>query len=202
MLKATRANPTTIPAAVQIFASYNAASYVLGRGRISKLITDFIRRCAPTSSHAELAWMLFLAKALRITLGAADIAPVTELESSVCALLTLDLHSRSLVTGKIDTSLWKQSLNGSGLTSSNWLLAYEAEIKGWLPTPAPSFIHAHSRFSVLKQHGVSFYDISKNVKHIRARKPPATSSALAQYLTGTKGDVVPAHVLAMTLIGR
>ena len=98
--------------------------------------------------------------------------------------------------------VWKQSLNGSGLTSSNWLLAYEAEIKGWLPTPAPSFIHAHSRFSVLKQHGVSFYDISKNVKHIRARKPPATSSALAQYLTGTKGDVVPAHVLAMTLIGR
>jgi hypothetical protein len=202
LLKAIRANPTTIPAAVQIFASYNSASYVIGRGRIGKLITDFVRRCVPTSRHAEVAWMLFLAKALRITLGAADIAPVTELESSVCALLTLDLRSRSLVTGKIDTSLWEQSLNGPGLTSRNWLSAYEAVIKGWLPGVGPSFVDVHKQFGVLKRLGVSFYDINKNVKHIRVRKSTATSPALAQYLAGTKGNVLPAQVLAMTLIGR
>jgi len=202
LLKAIRANPTTIPAAVQIFASYNATGYPLGRGRIGKLIGDLIRRCVPTSSHAEIAWALFLAKALRITLPLSDIAPVTELESSVCALLALDLRSRSLVGGRIDTSLWQQSMNRAALTSTNWLLAYEAELKGWLPTPAPSFIDAHAQFSVLKRHDVSFYDINKNVKHINARKPRAMSPALAQYLSGTKGNVLPAHVAAMSLFGR
>lgn len=201
LLKAVRVNPTTIPAVVKIFVNYKAKGYKLCLDRISKLITDLIGRCAPTSSHAEVAWMLFLAKALRIKLAASSIAPVTELESSVCALLTLDLRSRSLVTGKIDTSLWEQSMNGAGLTSNNWLLAYEAEIKGWLPTPAPSFIAAHPQFSVLKRYGVSFYDINKNMKRIKARTPKTMSSALAQYPAGTKSSVLQAHVPAMSLFG-
>ena len=115
--------------------------------------------------------MLFLAKALRITLRATDLAPVTELESSVCALLTLDLRSRSLISGGIDTALWEQSMNDAGLTSSNWLLTYEAQIKGWLRAPAPSFIDAHRWFSVLKRYNVSFYDPNRNVKHIKTRRP-------------------------------
>ena len=44
LLKAARANPTTIPAVVQIFVSYNAEGYILGKDRIQKLITDFIKR--------------------------------------------------------------------------------------------------------------------------------------------------------------
>jgi hypothetical protein len=202
LLKAIRANQTTMPAAVQIFASYNATGYVLDRDRISKLIRDLIKRCAPTGSHAEVAWALFLAKALRIPLTNSDIAPITELESSVCALLALDLRSRSLVSGKIDTSVWNQSMNSAALTSRNWLLAYEAEIKGWLSTPVPSFIDAHPQFSVLKQYGVSFYDINKNVKHIKARKPKPMSSALAEYLSGTNRGTLPSHVAAMSLIWR
>jgi hypothetical protein len=202
LLKSARSNPTTIPAVVQIFVSYNREGYVLGRNRINKLITDFIRRCTPTSRHAEIAWMLFLAKALRITLSASDVEPITELESSVCALLTLDLRSRLLVTGTIDTSLWELSLNRAGLTSSSWLLAYEAVIKGWLPAPTSNYIDAHSWFSALKNHGVSFYDIDKNVKHIRMRKPPTRSSALDQYLAGMRTNILPEHVLTMSFIDK
>ena len=93
-------------------------------------------------------------------------------------------------------------MNSAALTSSNWLLAYEAEIKGWLSTPTPSFIDSHPQFSVLKKHGVSFYDINRNVKHIKAQKPKSMSSALSEYLSGTKRGILPARFAAMSLIWR
>jgi hypothetical protein len=180
LLKACRANQTTIPAVVQIFASYNALNYPLEKQRISKLICDLIRRSAPIGSHSEVAWSLFLAKALKIRLSAADVTPILEIESAACALILLDLRSLGLIDGVIDTSFWQQSMNADGLQSNNWLLAYEANIKGWLHVPAPNFVDSHPFFSTLKKYGVSFYDVKKNVKHIKSRKPKILPAINAQ----------------------
>jgi hypothetical protein len=203
LLKAVRSNSTTIPAVVQIFASYNELSYPLGITRISKLISDLIRRCAPTGSHAEVSWALFLAKALKITLTASDVRPVSGLESSVCALIALDLRSLGLINGALDTSLWQQSMNTAGLKSNNWLLAYEANIKGWLPIVAPDYIDTHAHFSVLKKYGISFYDVKRNVKRIKTRKPKGVSPALAEYLAATKPDPfqIAAQLMGMSMTG-
>lgn len=185
ILKCIRANPTTIPAAVQILASYNSLGYPIEKTRISKLIGDMIRKCSPTGHHSEVAWALFLAKALRINLKAKTLAPVTEMENSVCALITLDLRSRKQIEGVIDTSLWQQSMTNDGLKSSNWLLAYEAAVKGWLPTPNPSYIESNDWFSVLNKYGVHFYDENKNVKHIKSRRPKQASPEIEKYLSGS-----------------
>jgi hypothetical protein len=178
-------------------------TYPLGTDRIAKLILDLVRRFAPTGSHAEVAWALFLAKALKIRLKAADLGPVLGLESSVCALITLDLRSVGLIAGALDTSIWQQSMNDAGLQSSNWLLSYEANIKGWLPFGAPNYVDAHPYFGVLKKYGISFYDVKKNVKHIKARKPKGVSPALAQYLASTKPSPfqIAAQLLGMSMAG-
>lgn len=181
LLKAARANTTTLPGVVQIFTSYNASRYPLGRQRIAKLIDDLIRTGAPKAFHAEVAWALFLAKALSIRLPATSLAPVSQLESSVCALIALDLRSRDLIDGQLDTSLWQQSMNSAGLTSNMWLLAYEAELKGWL-TGAAQYVQADPYFAELRGRGVSFYDTKRNVRHIRKAKPKAVSGALASLL--------------------
>lgn len=200
LLKAARANPTTVPAVVQILASYNTMGYALGRERIKKLIRDTIRSCSPTSRHSEVSWALFLAKVLRIELESSDVQPVTELESSACALVLLDLRSRGLVHRVIDVSLWEQSMNDAGLTSSNWLLAYEAEIKGWLPSATLGFVDAHPRFAALKKYGVSFYDINRNVKHIKVRKPKPQSPTLSTYLSNIEGGSLPFPAVEMSMV--
>ena len=205
LLKACRSNPTTIRAVIQILASYNSMGYPLGSDRIAKLIRDLVRRGAPTGRHSEVAWALFLAKALKISLTTHDIAPVTGLESSVCALIALDLRSLGLISGTLDTALWQQSMNSVGLKSNSWLLAYEANLKGWLPVGAPNYVDAHPYFGVLKKFGVSFYDVKKNVKHIKARKPKAVSAALAEYLAAPNPNPNPfqlaAHLLGMSMAG-
>jgi len=177
LLKAARTNATTLPSIVQILASYNAWGYAVGKDRIAKLIEDLIRNNAPTAFHAEVAWALFLAKALSITLPARSLKPVTELESSVCALIALDLRSRGLIDGTLNTKLWQASMNDAGLTSNMWLLAYEAEFKGWLKGTTP-YVAAHPYFRELRAKNVSFYNTKRNVKDIRKAKPKPPSSAL------------------------
>ena len=161
---------------------------------------EVVRNGAPMAFHAEVAWALFLAKALSIRLSSQSLAPVTELESSACALVALDLRSRGLIDGELETGLWQQSMNEAGLTSNMWLLAYEAELKGWLHGATP-YVAAHSYFSELRKRSVSFYDTKKNVKHIRKIKPKPPSDALLNLLAKW-GAVNPADPQPALAQGR
>lgn len=174
LLKAARSNPTTLPTIVQILTSYNSNGYALGLARIAKLIGDIVRAGAPKAFHAEVAWALFLAKALAIRLSATALLPVSQLESSICALLALDLRSRNLIDGVLDTSLWQQSMNSAALTSNMWLLAYEADLKGWL-TGTTKYVEGDPHFRELRSRRVSFYDEKRNVRHIRKAQPKKPS---------------------------
>ncbi len=53
-------------------------------------------------------------------------------------------------------------MNSDSLCSSMWLLAYEADVKGWLPSPH-NHVALHPFFAPLKRKGVFFYDTRKNV---------------------------------------
>jgi len=170
LLKIARSNPTTIPKIVEIFVSYKNDGYKIGNTRIKKFIKDLIRKNAPVAHHAEVAWALFLAKSLKLSLSSAEAQAVCELESSICALLALDLQSNELFEGPLDTTIWRQSLNPQGLLSKLWLLAYEADLKGWLNGDPATFVNDNPYFKVLKSKKISFYDTTKNVTHIKKKK--------------------------------
>lgn len=182
LLKAARSNSLVIPAVVEIFVSYNHNGYKLDKGRVEKLIDDLVRRNAPLAHHAEVAWSLFLAKALKVKISKGASKAVSGLENSVCALLALDLNHHGLCDGTLNLSLWRQSMTPQGLRSHMWLLAYEAHLKGWLTASQTSFVDNDSYFSVLKSKGISFYDITNNVTHIRKQKPKRHSQAYLDVL--------------------
>ncbi len=78
-------------------------------------------------------------------------------------------------------------MNEGGLTSNMWLLAYEAELKGWL-TGATPYVDAHPYFSELKKRGVSFYNVNKNVTDISKIRPKPPSEALLKMLQQLSGS--------------
>jgi hypothetical protein len=50
-------------------------------------------------------------------------------------------------------------MRASSLSGPQWLLAYEADIKGWLPSAEkPNHVDSVPEFSLLKQAGISFFD--------------------------------------------
>lgn len=199
LLKAVRANSTVVPTVVQILVSYNYNGYDLDRNRITKLIDDLIRQNAPLAYHAEVAWALFLAKALRITVSRQSAEAVSQLENSVCALLALDLRDNGLISNGLDTRVWTLSISPQGLWSHMWLLAYEADLKRWLQGTSPNFIDLDPYFKVLKAKKISFYDIKKNIKHISKEKPRARSTAFLEFLRTTRMEL-PASLSGMSMI--
>ena len=170
LIKAARSNGTCLPTVVQIFASYRRLGYALNEAALHKFISDSISRHAPVGHHGELAWTLFLAKAVGITIPKKAVAPVYDVDCSACSLLALDLDSMGRIEGGLDKSRWAALLTLDNLNSDMWLLAYEADLKGWLNAPTPGFVNAHDHFSHLRKHKISFYDTTKNVMSIKKEK--------------------------------
>jgi hypothetical protein len=186
LLKMVRANPTTIPMVVHLLALYNSKGFPVNKERIAKFIADTIARCGPSAAHFEITWTLFLAKMLRIVLPAATVMPVTKLESSVCALVLLDLRQMGLVDGAIDVSLWTQAMTTKGLETNMWLVAYEADLKGWLAAPDPNFVHDHPYFTELRKRNVSFYDKERRLKNVRRSRPKKPSDAFLRHMAALR----------------
>jgi hypothetical protein len=54
-------------------------------------------------------------------------------------------------------------MRGSSLSGPEWLVAYEADVKGWLPSAEkPNHVDSSPGFSELKRAGISFYDEKVN----------------------------------------
>lgn len=186
LLKAARANATTIPMVVHLLALYNAKGFPVKKDRIAKFIKDTIAKSGPSAAHYEIAWVLFLSKMLRITLPAEWVQPVTKLESSVCALILLDLRQMGLIDGAFDVSLWTQAMTVKGLESNLWLVAYEADLKGWLTPPVPGFVQNHPYFAVLRQRNISFYDKERRLENVRRSKPKKPSEAFMRHMAALR----------------
>lgn len=186
LLKAARANATTIPMVVHLLALYNAKGFPVQKGRVAKFIKDAISKNAPSAYHYEIAWALFLAKMLRITLPADWVEPVTKLESSACALILLDLRQMGLIEGAFDVSLWTQAMTEKGLNSNLWLVAYEADLKGWLSPPVAGFVQNHPYFAPLRQRNVSFYDEERRLKNVKRSKPKKPSDAFVRHMAALR----------------
>jgi len=169
LLKCGRSNGTCVPPVAQLLIWYNHRSVVTEKARIAKYITDMLARHAPIGHHAEVAWCLFLAKALRIEIQKKDISPVYDIDCSICSLISLDLDERGLISGGLDKTKWEKLLTVDNLDSESWLLVYEGAVKGWLGSN-DAFIDGHKHFKDLKRKKVSFYDEGKNVKSKRAEK--------------------------------
>ncbi|MBW4330037.1 RNA-directed DNA polymerase [Stakelama sp. CBK3Z-3] len=123
----------------------------------------------------ELAWLLFWAREISLTVPASAMTHVMALRSSVVGMLTLDLWHKSLISGALDFSFWQGFANEAGLKSEMWLIAYEATRKGWWPkSQNTDFITTHQFFADLWNANVEFYDPSKKA---RKRVTPSVLAA-------------------------
>lgn len=134
LLRLSRKDPSCLPAVVQILVEANFLKRPLGRDLIQEFVVETIRYNAPIHNYFEVSWALFLAKALKIQLLKEHLVDVFGAESSVCALLTMDLDSRGQIGGGIDAAYWETFYNADGLKSNMWLLVYEATLKKWICT--------------------------------------------------------------------
>lgn len=78
----------------------------------------------------------------------------------VCALILLHAHALKLVQPGVKWHKLDAYLTTQELRKRHWLLAYEAEKKGWLKPSSGSAIAGDPVFDFIHKQGVEFYDVA------------------------------------------
>lgn len=152
-------DPAVLPYALeQIISRVNGGAVPL-TDEIEEIVNELVVNHAPLRHSSEVTNALWACLALKLSLQDAAVDALSKCEDSCAALLALDCQNKGLLTKPLDTSLWESQMSAAGLYDEHWLLAYEANIKGWLPNVGGvDHVGADASFSYLKANGVFFYD--------------------------------------------
>jgi len=131
----------------------------LERDAWTKVLNTMVDRYSRYGLTNDVAWTLWAAICLDVSLAAGPTESISKVNDCSVALLALDARNRGLMDPILDTSLWQSALGAGGLFEEHWLLAYEAQKKGWLrPKSGRDTIASDPSFSFLRARDVYFYD--------------------------------------------
>ncbi|WP_440977854.1 RNA-directed DNA polymerase [Sphingomonas pseudosanguinis] len=164
LLYSARRSPSCLSFVAEHLAA-TQATVGMPKGEIEAYILQQLPLKADAGHTDEVAWLLFWAREISLTLPAATLAKVTSLRSSVVAMLVLDLLQRGRVQGQLDVAAWQRAASVDGLRSELWLVAYEATKKGWWPAAQQTdFLTGHEFFADIYAADVEFYDPTKTAR--------------------------------------
>jgi len=92
-------------------------------------------------------------------------------DDPVVSLVALDAVSKKLASKALSPHRWQSAMTKDDLTGRLWLISYEANVKGWLPSVSGGdHVSGHPIFRHLKAAGVHFYDDQASLTYL-PRKP-------------------------------
>ncbi|KAF0098340.1 MAG: hypothetical protein FD187_3120 [bacterium] len=158
LLQCLSVEPGTAPAVIGELYKYHRRM-PLDRTRIAESLQQLIEDHAPQQHGSEVVWALWGAICLDCMLDASTVERSLLAADPCVALCALHARAKGLVTGLVDVSAIEALMCEGELIEGQWLLAYEANVKGWLPNKGgKDFVTAHKYFGPMKAAGVSFYD--------------------------------------------
>jgi hypothetical protein len=155
LLKASIAEPTMLSVLVDIYDTYSA--YHTDNVALANALLSICWYHAPLQQGNEVAWALWLAKKMGVTIPESVADKIAYLDDDIVALISLDLRDGGLFHAS-HVDLWSGYMDGAYLYEDHWLLAYEAHEHNWLPPWAKNnYVGADDFFSILQSHDVKFY---------------------------------------------
>lgn len=156
---------------LELLIRYTNQGFQINTNTFTTTFDKHIQYHAPLGNHGEVAWAVWGALAFNITLDTNTASSISEMEvDSIVALLSLHAFQLNLLPS-LDVNNWFQYMTSDALYEEQWLLSYEANVKGWLPSQGRDHVLNDPIFSHLKSNGISFY----NVNNIGRIIPNATS---------------------------
>jgi hypothetical protein len=154
LLRAALAEPTMLSVLGEIYTKF--AQFHNDSAPLSTLIHSICSYHAPLQQGNEVAWALWLAREMNISISKQVADTVVKLDDDVVALVALDLNQHGLFDAS-GFAKWRSHMNAAGLYEDHWLLTYEAWEQGWLTPGNHDYVGNDEFFSILRSHGVRFY---------------------------------------------
>lgn len=159
LLQCSLVEPASLRYVIPELVRLTAAGFALDAGRLEEVLNGTITRHARLGHGSEVAWAITGLMHANRPLSADAVDAVSRMVDPVVALCVLDASQRGLVHGAPNFAPFASCMTTDDLFGKQWLLAYEANVKGWLPSMgAADHVSADPAFSALKAAGVSFYN--------------------------------------------
>jgi hypothetical protein len=138
---------------------YRELGYSIDGPKIATGLNAVVAEHSSFNHGNEVSWAIWGLLILGESLTTEAVTAAAKMSDPVVALLLLHAHERGLVAGPA-LGGYLPYMTTEELRDKQWLLSYEANIKGWLPSFGGSADHVNADpcFSHLKANGVSFYD--------------------------------------------
>ena len=176
VLSAACADPSSLPVALGTLYKVSATgNHTIPKVPLAEVFESVISGHAARAHGSEVAWAIWGALAWDVSLSTTAAQLVDEMEDDeddIVALLAMHASKRGLFPkGSLSKKLWADLVSHPGvLDSEHWLLAYEANQKGWLSAPA---VARNRYFSAMSRARISFYRPAE-------RKPQFPTAAKTQ----------------------
>ncbi|MGH1346668.1 MAG: RNA-directed DNA polymerase [Nannocystales bacterium] len=153
LMQAIAVEPGVIREVLKYLSMGVPAGRNVNRSMVARTLAGVISRHALLGHGSEVAWALWAHIQLGLSLDPASVAAAERMDDDVVLLVLLDAENRGLATTTNKGALAAR-MSAAALYSGNWLLAYEAARKGWLPH---THLASDPDFSGLAAAGVEFY---------------------------------------------
>lgn len=157
LLKTGFSFPNTIQTVAHVLSTYKYHDYELNLRNIERFANLLVIEHAISDHHSEVAWALWILKELSLKLTKEAIDSLSNINSSVCILVALDIINSGNAHGKLNKNHLNAFACKDALCESMWLLAYEGGLKGWIGENQ-GYIKGDTFFSHLLNNKITFYD--------------------------------------------
>jgi hypothetical protein len=137
-LQCIMVDTSTFRSAVRGLILHNNKGLKLDLNLLSDVFNHQIRKQCPAGRGSEAAWAIWALIYWNISIDSESATALSKMNDPFVALLALDARQRGLMPNNLNTSLWESYMNTSDLYGKHWLLSYEANVKGWLPSSGSS----------------------------------------------------------------
>jgi len=183
LFQATTTEPKILTIALEWLQTAALQAWPIDRDRLEEAVNSVIVSNAPAGHGNDVAWALWTCLVHRLQVHSEAAAALSKMTDSVVALLALDADGHQLISN-LDKTHWAQFMTRDDLWGEQWLLSYEANVHGWLPSLGPGdHVDNEQHFAVLKRAGIRFYDSSGPL--------PAAPSWTWSPIFGLAGSILP-----------
>lgn len=162
LMQCINVEPGTFTSVLSQLLPYYQLGWLLDLASVENVMNDQIIHQAPLNHGSEVAWAVWSCIVFNVSIGIPAAAALSMMEDSVVALLSLDANQRGLIPGGLNLNKWQSYMDKDELYDKQWLLSYEANVKGWLSSNGSiDHVTADPNFAFLKKLNVQFYDPSR-----------------------------------------
>lgn len=184
--------PSTLRHVIDIIKAYKDKGYQLNTHDISETIHQIIIENATKGCTSEIVWAVWGSLICHIPISDETAIVLSKIENPFVALLTLDATRLGLISNAVNFDLWRSLMNAEELKNGNWLLAYEALLKNWLPSiNGSNYCSNENGFKILFDNDVEFYrtDAIEEYKSLLIPIDPTTVQYSEYGMTATDSDL-------------